>query len=164
MPRKNFWTDAFWNFERIEEMMDSFMDEAFDQLKEGEGPVFYGFSVSIGPDGKPTMQEFGNLKPSLKGPQLNDKIEPLTDVVEREGRVYVYAELPGMDKENIDLSLDDDRLTISAKSNRKSYYKEVTLPAEVNPGSSQASYKNGILEVAFGKKSRRTKGTRLKIE
>jgi HSP20 family protein len=154
LPRRNLWSDAFWSFERIEEMMDGFMDEAFDQLNDSEEPVFYGFSFSIGPDGKPTMQEFGNIKPGLKGPHLKDTIEPLADVVEKDGRVSVYAELPGIDKEDIDLSLDENSLTISAESERRQYFKEISLPAEVVPDSSRASYKNGILEVSFEKRTR----------
>ena len=49
------------------------MDEVFDQGKDREGPIFYGFSVSVGPNGKPKIQEFGNVKPGLRGPELKEE-------------------------------------------------------------------------------------------
>jgi hypothetical protein len=36
-------------------MMERFMNEVFDQAKDREGPIFYGFSMSVEPDGKPKI-------------------------------------------------------------------------------------------------------------
>ena len=145
-------------------MMEGFIDDALDQLEDNEGAVFYGFSVSIDSSGKPLMQEFGNVKPGIEGLQVKATIEPLADLVDKNGCIRVYVELPGVDKKEIDLSLENDLLTISAESARKSYFKELSLPAEVISDSSRASYNNGILEISFEKSARKPKGTHLKIE
>ena len=51
------------------------------------GPFVYGYSMKIGPDGKPEIQEFGNIKKGLKGPpQVKEEREPLVDIVETEDR------------------------------------------------------------------------------
>ena len=45
--------------------------------------------MKIGPDGKPEIQEFGNIKKGLKGaPQIKDEREPLVDIVETNGEVH----------------------------------------------------------------------------
>ncbi len=42
------------------------------------GPFVYGYSMKIGPDGKPEIQEFGNIKKAFKGaPQVKEEREPL---------------------------------------------------------------------------------------
>ena len=97
------------------------------------GPFVYGYSVKIGPDGKPIVREFGNLKPGTGGegqPSLNlqDMREPLVDVIEEENAVKVLAELPGVNKEDISLFLSDNVLTINVDTSERRYHKELSLP------------------------------------
>jgi HSP20 family protein len=116
------------------------------------GPFVYGYSVKIGPDGKPDIREFGNVKPTPRGlPQVQEEREPLVDVVETAGEVHVVAELPGVDKKDISLSGTDDSLTIAVDSPQRKYYKEVKLPAKVKVKEAKTGYKNGVLEVTFPK-------------
>lgn len=161
--RRPFWFDPFWDLDQIDEMMERFMNEAFDRAKDREGPIFYGFSVSVGPDGKPKMQEFGNVKPGLKGPELKEEIEPLVDVVDSKDSLMVYAELPGVDKKDIQLSVTDESLTISVEREKRRYYKQVFLPIKVKPETAKANYKNGVLEVTFEKAVKRSK-KQIKVE
>lgn len=170
MPKKKpFSFDSIWDFEDMDEMMehfkmiDRFMTEAIEQLGEGEGPIFYGFSISEGPDGKPIINEFGNVKPGLKGPELTEEIEPLVDVVNGKDTISVYAELPGIEKKDISLSATENGLIISVQNEKRRYYKEVDLPTKVNPDTAKASYKNGVLEVCLGKVLR-GRGKQLKVE
>jgi len=148
----------------MDRMMERFMEEAIDQLKDRDGPVYYGFSISVGSDGKPMVQEFGNVKPSQEGPCVKDEIEPLVDVVEKDDVVTVYAELPGVEKEAIDLSLSEDCLTISAQGTGRRYLKEASFPAKVKPDTAKACYKNGILQVTLEKATKQQKGKRLKVD
>ena len=75
------------------------------------GPFVYGYSMKIGPDGKPEIQEFGNIKKGLKGsPQVKEEREPLVDIVETDGEVHVVVELPGVEKSDIKLHGTDDSL------------------------------------------------------
>ena len=130
------------------------------------GPFVYGYSVKIGPDGKPEIREFGNVKPSLRGPQVKEEREPLVDIVETDGEVQVVAELPGVDKKDIKLTATEDELTISVENPEHKYFKQVALPVKVRVREARTQYKNGVLEVAFPKavQDKRDKGEPLKVE
>lgn len=129
------------------------------------GPFVYGYSMKIGPDGKPVVREFGNVQPSRRGPMIKEEREPLVDVVNTDGEVKVVAELPGVDKKDIKLHAFEDTLTISVETPDRKYYKEVKLPTEIDPKDSKSSYKNGVLEVTLQKaKKRRPKGEPIRIE
>jgi len=95
------------------------------------GPFVYGYSFSMGPDGKPIVREFGNVKPSLK----------------------VVAELPGVEKSDIALECDGRNLVLKVDTDKRRYYKSLELPVEVDPDTSKASYKNGVLELVLTRKS-----------
>jgi HSP20 family protein len=116
------------------------------------GPFVYGYSMKIGPDGKPEIQEFGNIKKGLKGtPQVKEEREPLVDIVETNGEIHVVAELPGVEKGDIKLHGTEDSLTISVDTSNYKYYKEVELPVKVRVREAHSSYKNGVLEVVLPK-------------
>ena len=71
------------------------------------------------------------------------------DVYETDEQVRVVADLPGVEKESIDLKCDGTILTIDASSDRQDYHERIRLPATVDEHSASASYNNGILEVSF---------------
>lgn len=178
----DFWDEDRWNrFWDIDEFFDFDVDEYFEKMRryldrlfhtalrgeaEIRGPFIYGFTMRIGPDGKPHIQEFGNTKPYLmgrKGEGLGR--EPITDITESEGEVYVTAEIPGVEKKDIDIRLTEDTLTIDVKNPKRRYYKSITLPCAVDPDSAKATYKNGILDITIKKKAvEERKGKRIKIE
>ncbi|MDG7000401.1 MAG: Hsp20/alpha crystallin family protein [Nitrososphaerota archaeon] len=134
------------------------------------GPFVYGYSVTIGPDGKPVIREFGNMKPGTPSGrpamQLKSEREPVVDIIDLENQLKVVAELPGVRKEDIDLNVNEHGITIRVDTEKRKYYKELELPAEVNASSASASYNNGILEVTLDKKAKETakKGTQIKVE
>ena len=133
------------------------------------GPIVYGYSVTIGPDGKPIVREFGNIRPGAltagKPFELKAEREPLVDVIDEEKQVRVVAELPGVSKEDIDLRVDENSLTIRVDTEKRKYYKEVELPAPVDPQTAKANYNNGVLEVTISKKTEAiAKGRKIKVE
>jgi len=140
------------------------------------GPFVYGYSMTIGPDGKPQIREFGNVKPSLKpevpfGPRrpaldIKEEREPLVDVISTDNEVKVVAELPGVEKSDIKLHGTEKALSISVDTPQRKYYKEVDLPANVNPKTAKSAYKNGVLEVTLtkAKEEKKPKGEPIKIE
>ena len=133
------------------------------------GPFVYGYSVTIGPDGKPKVREFGNVKPETRigSPHIDvkEKREPLIDVMTTNGDVKVIVELPGVEKKDIKLHGTENSLTISVETPQRKYYKEVELPAKVDPKEAESSYKNGVLEVMLQKrKEEKPKGEPIKIE
>lgn len=71
------------------------------------------------------------------------------DVQETDGSVRVVADMPGVEKESIDLKCDGRLMTIDASSDRQDYHERVRLPATVDEHSASASYNNGILDVSF---------------
>jgi HSP20 family protein len=140
------------------------------------GPFVYGYSMTIGPDGKPQVREFGNVKPSLKSetpfgtkrPSLDvkEEREPLVDVISTDGEIKVVAEVPGVDKKDIKVYASEKALTIQVDTPERKYYKEVELPAAVDPKTAKSVYKNGVLEVTAtkAKEEKKPKGEMLKIE
>jgi len=137
------------------------------------GPFVYGYSFSMGPDGKPVIREFGNVKPSLKGgptgvvrPQLDVKEdrEPLVDTIVNPDTVKVVAELPGVEKPDISLECDGHKLTLKVDTDKRRYYKELELPVEVDPDTSKASYKNGVLELLLTRKKPASKAKQIAID
>lgn len=177
--RKSIWDifDEFFGdvFENIDKefrdwmrRFERFEEEFMKRAEEGKvfGPYVYGFSITIGPDGKPIIKEFGNIRRTAGRPKITEEREPLVDVIEDKNTITIVAEVPGVSKENIDIKIRDMRLVISAASGDRKYYKEIELPAKVKPESAKASYKNGVLEIRLEKEKEEKKeeGFKIKIE
>ncbi|MEM3012341.1 MAG: archaeal heat shock protein Hsp20 [Candidatus Hadarchaeales archaeon] len=113
------------------------------------GPVVRGYSITVGPDGKPSVKVFGNMVPPEGVPALEMKREPLVECIPGPKHVRVVAELPGVSRSDIDLRVEEDRLVISAERGEWKYHKEVELPYKVDPKSADATFENGVLEVIF---------------
>ncbi len=154
-------------FERMRRMMDMMMERAMSG-EMGE-PMVYGFSMKVGPDGKPIIQEFGNTRPVRQMGSGSESSgfarEPLTDVMESDDTVTITVELPGVSKEDIDLRINGDRAVISVDTASRKYYKEIELPAEVDQNDVKATYNNGILDITLKKlKKSEPEGKRIEIE
>lgn len=166
---------SFDIFDEIDELMRRFeeefenMEEEFENMLKSapaqEGPYFYGVRVTIGPDGVPHIEQFGNIKKEGKNKVIiSEETEPMVDVMERGDEVWVIADLPGVDKDQIKVSATENGVSIKAEGEKRKYSKEVELPAPVDPGSAKATYKNGVLEIKF-KKLQGSKGTvNIKVE
>ncbi len=149
-------------FRRVREQMDRMMRDVLSHDHLGEEPgksYVYGFSMHTGPDGRPVMEEFGNVpKPGVE--EIPGEREPLVDVIDGKDEITVIAELPGVEKQDIDLKADERSLQIHVDNKARKYHKELRMPAEVDPDTIKASYKNGILEVKFRRKERKADGKR----
>ena len=170
--RDRDWDDIFEEFfgrefevfdEIVERIMRDF-EEMFRRFeKEGEiRPIIRGFSIRIGPDGKPEIKEFGT-KPEIREKGIEER-KPLIDIIETDDEVQVIAEMPGVNKEDIDLNATEKSLEIKAEGENRRYHEVVELPCEVIPDSAKARYNNGVLEVIFKKKHPEKKGKKIKIE
>jgi HSP20 family protein len=73
------------------------------------------------------------------------------DVYDEGDRLRLVADLPGVDKDDIDLKCDGETLTIAAAGQHRTYDERVRLPARVDEHSAEATFNNGVLEVAFTK-------------
>ncbi len=169
--RRSFFDDFFPDFgdfsefeedmARMQEHMNALMRQALEASERKgsnvrvEGPFVYGFSMRVGPDGKPTIHEFGNVpRKSRKGEgAAPEEREPLVDVITREREVSVIAEVPGVEKKDIRLKASKDALLIEVDTPERKYHKRVQLPVRVKEDSAKALYKNGVLEVTLSRES-----------
>lgn len=99
--------------------------------------------------------------------QLQNIRVPQMDVIDRDKEILVRVEVPGVDKEDIDVSVSDNTLSIKGsakreeKDERENYYRceisqsnfsrSMTLPSGVDSSKVSASLKNGMLEVCLPK-------------
>ena len=131
------------------------------------GPLVYGYTATIGPDGKPRVREFGNVRPSLgaaAAPMLSSEIEPLADVITSDKEVKVTVEMPGVSKQDIKINASDNTVEVSTTENAKrKYHRMIELPPETNVETAKSAYTNGILEITFSKKAK-PKGKEIKVE
>jgi HSP20 family protein len=119
-----------------------------------KGPFLWGMNFNIGPDGKPQVNSFGNIKPKPEEgeTEVRNERDPVVDIYEEGDQIVVVAEVPGVQKEDIELRAAPTELEILAQSpedgpQKRSYRKLVSLPREIDPDVAKARYQNGILEV-----------------
>ncbi len=157
-------------YDRIfRKMPNSFfnIDDIFEEFKgngSDSGSCCYGYTMTIGPDGKPVVKEYGNLKPDQH--LTSDTREPLVDIIvdEKEKVVKLIAEMPGVEKTNVKIVVEDKIVDISAEHNKKKYHVKVSLQHKVDENSAKASYKNGILQIVFKLVEEKPKGKMVEVE
>jgi HSP20 family protein len=146
------------------------------------GPIVYGYSMTIGPDGKPKVTEFGNIKHPAKrglgtssrgtntgfniGPLITAEREPLADVSVKDNEVKVVVEMPGVKKDNIKINARDGEVEVLTNDPQRKFHRTVELPEETNVDTAKSTYNNGILEITFNKKKKvaKSKGKEIKID
>ena len=106
---------------------------------------------------------------------------PVVDLFEDKNDIVIKAELPGMEKENVEVKLTDHMLTIKGEKKKteevkeENYYRSersygsfirtLELPADVHADKVKASFKNGVLEVRLPKtEEAKTKEVKVKVE
>jgi HSP20 family protein len=135
-------TRALSPFEEMDRMFDGFFRRGVMRPWRFEWPTF----------------------PEMALPEM--KI-PKVDVVDRETEVLVKAEIPGVDKKDIDISVGEDTVTIKGetrheeKEEKGDYYRceisqgafsrTVALPAVVDGSKAKANFKDGMLELTIPK-------------
>ena len=175
------WKDP-WGFrDRFFEQIDKEFSEAEDMLNRmfrtvretgtttsQTSPYFYGYQITIGPEGKPHIREFGNIRPSSKGLIEQSTVrQPLVDTRfnEKENTMVITAEMPGITKEDVKVSMEEGLVTIHAEKGNKKYHTELPVEKELDTDSTKASYINGILELKIQfKKSPKPKSKEIKVE
>lgn len=116
----------------------------------------------------------------LRLPEV-EEISPAVDIYEEGDDVVVKAELPGVKKEDLDVTLTDNTVNISGekkkekKVKKKNYYKleqscgsfcrSFSLPKEVQTDKAKSRFKDGVLEIRIPKtEEAKKKETKLKID
>jgi len=162
----DFIRDLF-NDERVMDdikRMTEEMMKMFSNAQPGK-PVVHGFKINFGPDGKPHIEDFGNrqIKSPDGEPLISEEREPLTDIIEGDDDVAVTVEIPGVEKDDIDLNVEGDSLVINVNNVKRKYRKRLNLPCDVIPKTTKATYKNGVLDVVIKRKDRKKPGSGYKV-
>jgi HSP20 family protein len=145
-------------FERINRMMEEFsrnlpffLGETLPKNpNDRPKPFVWGIKMNLDANGRPEFEQFGNMSESDQGfDRMADERSPLVDVIEEADIIRIIAELPGVSKEDIDLSAAENSVTIEARSSNRRYQKEIELPGNINPETAKAKLKNGLLEIVL---------------
>ena len=105
-----------------------------------------------------------NLRRRFTPPELPTfEWTPIVELVEKDEKLYVRAELPGLTKEDVKIDVTDDLLTLQGERKQEkeekekgyvrterfygSFYRAITLPEGAKPDLAKATFKNGILEI-----------------
>ncbi len=111
---------------------------------------------------------FSMMRPSLQTlPQPFEGKTPSVDVIEHDNDFLIKAELPGVDKKDINVTIADNVVTIKAETKKEEkeekgdyYRREISrgtfsrslmLPAKVKEGKAKAEFKSGVLELTIPK-------------
>lgn len=148
-------------FKKIIEKMFKEMAEFDEAMKSGkmEGEWNIRPIESPGVKGYVAQRKFrssnepnaSNESLTVPREDLDEVQEPLVDVFEDKDAVNLYVELPGVEKDDIQLSVNGGYAEVKAKG----FYKQIALPTgDVEFDKVSANYKNGVLQVAIPKKTK----------
>jgi len=142
------------------------MDRFFENFGMGRSLMSGGESGQWGEQG-----HGGRNLPSMWSPHV--------EVSERDGKLLVQADLPGMKREDIDVQIEQDAIVIRGErkahqtSNQGGYYRSersygsfyrtIPLPEGTNADSAQASFRDGVLEIELDAPREQQRGRRLEI-
>ncbi|WP_126455272.1 Hsp20/alpha crystallin family protein [Sulfuriflexus mobilis] len=142
-------------FEEMERMFDNYFSRGWLRPFHMEWPSF-----------PKTMAPFEGKTPSV-------------DVIERDNEIVVKAELPGVDKKDLDISVTQNTVTIKGTTSheekeekgdyyrcemsRGSYSRTLSLPADVDESKTKAKFKDGILNLTLPKLKKSKRHT-IKVE
>lgn len=178
------WKDPWRGFEesKIFEAMNEEFSEAEEMLNRmfrtireinpsdvaANSPYYYGYQITIGPDGKLHVREFGNVRPAAKGLVEQASVrQPLFDTAinEKQNMLIITAEMPGVNKEDIKVNIADQYVTIHAEKGYKKYHTDIPVDLELDDTSAKATYSNGILELKIRlKQAPKAKAREIKVE
>jgi len=142
-------TDPY--FRKLAERMFKEMEEIEKAIRSGELQGEW----DVKPIEKPGVKGYVargrfQLGEPLKFPKqaIDEVREPLTDIFEDKDHVKLYIELPGVEKDDIQLNVTEGRAEVKAKN----FYKLINLSTkDIESEKAVANYKNGVLEVVIPK-------------
>ncbi len=144
-------------FEELEREIQDAVRAGISRTHRSFGPFMAGFSFQLGPEGKPSIQFFGD-SPTKQDGFRSPLFEQIVD--ERAGTLRVVMDLPGVEKDDIELSVGEDRIAVKAERAERKYKAEIDLKSEVESDTGKAEYKNGVLEILFSLRDKANKGFR----
>lgn len=133
----------------------------FDEMEERMARLFEGFFP------RNWMRPVHWEHPMLHDFPRFEMKAPNVDIIDRDNDIVLKAEIPGVDKADLEVSVDETSVTISGKTSHEekeakgnyyrseirygSFIRTVALPRAVDGTKALASFKNGILELTLPK-------------
>ncbi|MCE5337701.1 MULTISPECIES: Hsp20/alpha crystallin family protein [unclassified Methanoculleus] len=132
-------------FQQLNELMKRLMEQGLKEQGDQNRPFAYGFKIVLHDAG--TTETPAEEADPVAEPSSEGTIEPIAEMYTTDDDVTVAIDLPGVEKENIHLSLINGTLTIIAGGNQLTSVEIPTVDAD----SMQSNYKHGVLEVKFSR-------------
>lgn len=150
-------------FERMSRSLN--LENVLEELEStgfASRPFYHGYTITMGPDGRPTIKEHSNSVDASSS--LNGR-EPLVDIIvdEKTDVIKLVAEMPGVEKSDIKVVVEGKSVDISAANGEKNYHVKVPIRDNVDKDSAKASCKNGVLEVSFKRIKSKPTGKTLEV-
>ncbi len=134
------------DFEEFLRQLEETLGKMLDEIDITENrPVDIGISVNV----------FPVIVFNSEEPILGKEVKTPVDILETEKNIHALIGLPGMEKENINISCNGKALEVTAFNDRQNLKETIELPAKVIKSGMKASYDNGVLEIVFTKSKKR---------
>jgi HSP20 family protein len=134
---------------------------------ERVGPYVYGFSYTAEPGKEPLFQEFGNISPADRDMERLEGRIPMVTVSDKGDLYEISVELPGVEKEKINLEFYENSFHVETEGEPK-FHGQAVLGYPVEPDTAKASYINGVLRIEVEKqeewKPGKLLGTKVPVE
>jgi HSP20 family protein len=128
------------------------------------------FPADIGP---------GNW-PGAGGESASSLWSPRVEVFERDGKLIISADLPGVKKEDVNVQIDRDAVTIQGERKQEkstdergyyrsersygSFYRTIPLPEGIDEQTASATFRDGVLQIEIKAPQQRSTGRKLEIK
>ncbi len=149
---------------RREDLWDE-LDRRFDDMRREMRGAFWGAPLAL----DPWRNSRGLLLPELGPFEELETLAPRVDVRDTGHELVVTADMPGIPRENIDISIDRNLVEISGEARRteaekgagytrqersyQRFYRALPLPDEVLADKAEACIKDGVLEITMPKRT-----------
>ena len=160
-PFRDYGSGPFSTMRRISDEMDRLF-ESF-----GFGPSFF-------------PSEFGTQSGYGEAQGTQALWAPHVDVVERDGKVLISADLPGVKKEDVKVEINQDSVTIQGQRHQEntssdrgyfqsersygSFYRTIPLPEGANTDNASATFRDGVLQIEVQAPTQQSRGRTLEIK
>ncbi len=118
-------------FNVVADMVDQNKDRGNNKVNiQKEMSEKYGVNIKVGMIGRDFWNSPGNPGNAAEKERATKIITPSTDIFEEEDRLIIVMELPGVEKEDAKVTINENRITLTAKAKEVCYKKEITLAFE----------------------------------
>jgi len=145
------------------------MDDAFEIPKGSNvqtfGPYYYGYEMTVGADGRPHLKEWGNTIPQQAMEETGVRKLYVDERVDEKANILkLVTEMPGIEKSDIKVNIENNTVSISAEHGSRKYKDSIPLKYKVDENSAKAIYTNGILELSFTLAGKKPEGKIVKVQ